>query len=106
MVGCGGGHHAADAMIDAVPPGDLVTVTVIDPTLVQTTPLAGATVVFIDDNGTQTVQTDANGKAQAALLAGGSVSSVRSSSGFAYVTSVLAAQPGDSITLGVPMMDS
>ena len=92
-------------MVDAVPAGDLVTVTVIDPTLVQTTPLAGATVVFIDDNGTQSVQTDANGQAQAALLAGGSVTSVRMLSTSAVVTSVLAVQPGDSITLGVPMQD-
>jgi len=93
-------------MVDAVPPGDLVTVTVIDPTLTQATPLAGATVVFIDDNGAQTVQTDANGVAQAAVLAGGSVSSVRFTGGVAFVTSVLAVQPGDSIALGLPLQDT
>ncbi len=106
MVGCGGGHHAADAAIDTPPASDLVTVTLIDPTLVQATPLAGATVVFIDDNGTQSVTTDANGKAQAAVLAGGSVSSVRFTGGTAFVTSVLAVQPGDSIALGVPLQDT
>ncbi len=92
-------------MVDAPPASDLVTVTLIDPTLTQATPLSGATVVFIDDNGTQSVPTDANGVAQAAVLAGGSVTSVRFSGGVAFVTSVLAVQPGDSIALGLPGQD-
>lgn len=79
----------------------IVKVTVLDPG--QTgTPFAGVPVVFIDTDNTVTrVTSDTNGKAQATVHPGASVSAVEQVSSTSYnIFSVLAVKPGDDITLG------
>jgi hypothetical protein len=100
LAACGGGSTSSpDAGADAVPRG---TVTVsVQATSLDPTPVAGAKVVFDDVDGTQTeVTTDANGKAEAPVARGASVTAVYELSGDAHVlASVLDVAPGDALTI-------
>ena len=118
LAGCGHGHGdtpdaaAADsgvsidgAVADAPSSHGNVQVTLIDPTKTTMTPSVGATVVFIDAQRTQVVQTDASGQASADVVAGASVTTIQVFGAQTTVNTVFGTQPGDEITIGVPALD-
>ncbi len=113
--GCGGNdvHHLPDApgtgdgsgMSDAppdAPPHGVVTMTVFDPGGTGA-PAVGIPVVFINADGTfvANVPTDSTGKSSADVMPGASVTVVEVLSARTEMQTVLGAQPGDNLSIGV-----
>jgi hypothetical protein len=94
-----------DAPIDAITRGT-VKATVLDPGGTGA-PAVGATVVFLDPDGTlvKRIATDAMGKANADLLPGGSVTSIALINNSSQIQTVLAVKPGDDLVLGIRNTD-
>jgi hypothetical protein len=94
------GGATDDAGIDA-PARGTVHVTVLDPAGTGA-PVAGASVVFIDPDGTlvKKATTDTGGKADANVLPGANVTSIVLNGTSYQLLTVLAIQPGDDLTMG------
>jgi hypothetical protein len=119
-LGCGSGNDntehvpdgppvpdaAPDAGIDAATRGT-VTVTVLNLTNTSGAPAVGADVVFLDPDGTLVKRaiTDIDGKAQADVLPGGSVTGIGLARRQTRLMTVLGIKPGDDLVLGTKAAD-
>lgn len=109
-VGCGSVNSSSGHLADAPPGGDdapaaptrgTVTVTVLDASG-SGVPAVGASVVFIDPDGTMVkrVATDTSGKASADVLPGASVTAIATVSPSYELITVQAIKPGDDLVIG------
>ncbi|HEX3763016.1 MAG TPA: hypothetical protein VHW23_30175 [Kofleriaceae bacterium] len=97
---------APDAGIDAATRGT-VTITVLDLITSTGAPAVGTDVVFLDPDGTlvKRATTDSDGKAQADVLPGGSVTGIGLAHRRTNFTTVLGIKPGDDLVLGTKPAD-